>query len=186
MAADRLLVIGTRGASLLRERGRMLHWSRPMATTPVGMPATIRELLDELYPLFAAGQANRVELLFARQRAASAPSIERRVLLPLTPLRPPSAAAGTAPLHTLPIPQLLERLTAEYVYAALVEAAIESLASENSARMMTMEAARDNVARKLRDVAREAALARQEQITTELLDLVTGEQAVQERESAGS
>jgi F-type H+-transporting ATPase subunit gamma len=41
-----------------------------------------------------------------------------------------------------------------------------------------MESARDNVRRKLEKLRLEASRARQEEVTTELLDLITGEQAL--------
>lgn len=69
-------------------------------------------------------------------------------------------------------------MTAEYILSQLMEAAIESLAAENGARFAAMEAAHDNVGKRLRALQLDASRARQEEVTTELLDLVTGEQAV--------
>jgi len=85
---------------------------------------------------------------------------------------------GLAPLHDLPVPQLLEKLTVEYMMAQLTEAATEALAAENAARFAAMESARDNVERKLRVLRLDVSRARQEEVTTELLDLITGEQAM--------
>ncbi len=67
---------------------------------------------------------------------------------------------------------------AEYVSAPLTEAAVESIASENAARFSAMESAHDNVAKKLDQLRREASQARQSEITTEMLDLVTGAEAL--------
>ena len=82
------------------------------------------------------------------------------------------------PLHTLPAPELLERLTGEYMLSQLIEAATESLAAENNARFAAMDAAHDNLTRKLQNLRVDASRARQEEVTTELLDLVTGEEAL--------
>jgi F-type H+-transporting ATPase subunit gamma len=83
-----------------------------------------------------------------------------------------------APLHNLPPALLLESLLAEYVFALLTEAAVESIASENATRFLAMESAHDNVTRKLDSLRQEARAARQDEITTELLDLVTGAEAL--------
>jgi len=83
-----------------------------------------------------------------------------------------------APLHNLEPQPLLEKLMAEYVSAPLTEAAVESIASENAARFSAMESAHDNVAKKLDQLRREASQARQSEITTEMLDLVTGAEAL--------
>ena len=81
------------------------------------------------------------------------------------------------PLHNLPAEVLLERLIADYVFALMTEAAVESLASENAARFAAMRSAHDNVSKKLEQLREEARQARQSEITTELLDLVTGAEA---------
>ena len=66
---------------------------------------------------------------------------------------------------------------AEYVFALLTGAAVESIASENAARFAAMESARDNVTKKLSQLRQTARQARQSEITSELLDLITGAEA---------
>jgi len=73
---------------------------------------------------------------------------------------------------------LLEKLIAEYVFALLTEAAVESISSENAARLTAMESAHDNVTKKLSQLRQFAQQARQTEITDELLDLVTGAEAL--------
>jgi F-type H+-transporting ATPase subunit gamma len=85
----------------------------------------------------------------------------------------PQKVALEPPLRNLPASLLLEKLIADYVFALLTEAAVESLASENAARFSTMEAAHDNVSKKLDQLRQDARQARQDDITTELFDLVT-------------
>jgi F-type H+-transporting ATPase subunit gamma len=60
----------------------------------------------------------------------------------------------------------------------LTEAAVEALAAENAARFAAMDAAHDNVSKKLEQLRQDARQARQDEITTELLDLVTGAEAL--------
>jgi F-type H+-transporting ATPase subunit gamma len=54
---------------------------------------------------------------------------------------------------------------------------VESVAAENAARFAAMDSAHDNVAKKLAQLHQSTHLARQDEITTELLDLVTGAEA---------
>ena len=96
------------------------------------------------------------------------------MLFPLDPAAIKPGKRRLPPLHNLPADILLERLTADYVFALLTEAAVESLASENAARFAAMQAAHDNVSKKLDELREEGRRARQDEITTELLDLVTG------------
>ncbi len=175
---DALFVLGTRGGLLAEGRGRQALWASPMATRLASVPETVRRLTGELYRLIARGEIARARVVFARCERAAAPTIEKRVLFPLALAKLPEPRRLLPPLHTLAPEALLEKLIAEYVFALLTEAATESLASENVARFAAMESALDNVSKKLGRLQQQVREARQEEITTELLDLVAGAEAV--------
>jgi F-type H+-transporting ATPase subunit gamma len=174
--SDTVFVLGSRGAVLARERSWKMTWSHAMATRPEGVPETVRSLTEELYRLTARGQISRVEVMFVRHRQGDTATIEQRQLLPVD-LAAFSSPPRQAPLHNLAPELLLEKLIADYVFALLTEAALESLASENAARFAAMGSAHDNVSKKLDELRQHARLARQSEITEELLDLVTGAEA---------
>jgi F-type H+-transporting ATPase subunit gamma len=175
---DALFVLGSRGALVAQERRRPTVWAHPMATRPEGVPEIVSLLTVELYRWIARGELARVEVMFARHRQSSGTTIERRLLFPVDL----TAFAGTPPrqppLHNLPPSILLEKLVADYVFALLSESAVEGLAAENAARFAAMDAAHDNVSKKLEQLRQDARQARQDEITTELLDLVTGAEAL--------
>lgn len=173
-AAGVLFVIGSRGAARIAESGRKIDWLSPMATRTNGIVATVRHLTRELYRRIAAGELNRVDLMFARHHQGSAEVIETRQLLPLGAQPPARRQARMPPVCNLPPRLLLEELIADHVFALLVEAAVESLASENAARFAAMEAAHDNIAKRLDRLRQEAREARQDEITDELLELISG------------
>ena len=150
-----------------------------MATRLESVPETVRRLTTDLYRMIVRGAVTRAEVMFARCRQGSAATIERRLLFPLDLASFAAEAAPVPPLHNLAPPALLEKLVAEYVFALLTEAATESLASENAARFSAMAAAHDNVSKKLDRLRAEARQARQSEITTELIDVVTGAEALQ-------
>ena len=174
---DLLFVMGSRGAAIALERGRKLEWYRPMPSRAAGAPDAARNLAAVLYGRIARGEVSRVDLMFARYRQGSPAAIERRLLLPLDLKALAGGPRREAPLHNLEPGILVEKLVAEYVFALLTEAAIESIASENAARFAAMESAHDNVGRKLDQLLQAGRQARQDEITTELLDLVTGVEA---------
>ena len=175
---DALLVLGGRGAALATERLQRSVWTHSMATRTAGAPETIRRLLGELYRRIARGDVSRVDVMFARYRQGGAPTIETRLLLPLDVALLATKQPRHPPLHNLAPTPLHEKLMVEYIFAILTEAAVESIASENAARFAAMESAHDNVSKKLEELNQEARLARQDEITTELIDLVTGAQAL--------
>jgi F-type H+-transporting ATPase subunit gamma len=175
---DAVFVLGRRGAVLAQERGRPAAWAHPMATRPEGVPAAVRHLTAELYRWIARGDIARVEVMFARHQQGIGTTIERRLLLPvdLTSLAPTQTRQPA--LHNLAPATLLEKLIADYVFGLLTEAAIDALASENAARFAAMHSAHENVVKKLELLRHDARQARQDETTTELLDLVTGAEAL--------
>jgi F-type H+-transporting ATPase subunit gamma len=178
---DRLFVLGSRGAAIAEERRRPADWMQPMPSRCAAAPETVHNLSAEIYRRLAEGEIARVEVMFARPGTHGTPTIERHLLLPLdlTTLKP--RQAGQAPLHNLDPVTLQEKLIAEYVFALLTEAAVESIASENAARFAAMESAHDGVSKKLESLRHDERQARQSEITTELLDLVTGAEALSGR-----
>jgi len=176
---DALFILGTRGVALAQERAPSTAWAHPMATRPEGVPETVRHLTTELYNRIARGELARIEAIFARHRQGVGTTIERVPLFPvdLTPLE--LRRLRQPPLHNLAPTLLVEKLIADYVFGLLAEAALEALASENAARFAAMEAAHENVSKKLEQLRQDARQARQDEITTELLDLVTGAEALQ-------
>jgi len=184
-ADDELFILGARGAATAEERGAHAVWIEPMATRPENAPDTIQRLSAELYRRLASGQIARIETIHARFQPGRAPSIGHNTVVPLD-LEPYAAQSknGTAPLRNLEPQMLLEQLTAEYVFALLTAFAIESLASENAARFSTMDAAHENIGRKLDELREVARRVRQSEITTELLDVVTGAEALGDDDQA--
>lgn len=149
-----------------------------MATRLAGAPETIRRLSTELYARIARGEISRLEAMFARCRQGGAATVERILLLPLDLASLAAKQPRQPPIHNMkPIP-LHEKLMGEYVFALLTEAAVESIASENAARFAAMESAHDNVSKKLDKLRQDEREARQSEITTELLELIIGAEAL--------
>jgi F-type H+-transporting ATPase subunit gamma len=76
--------------------------------------------------------------------------------------------------------QLLDALLPRYVTALIFAAMLESAASEHAARRRAMKAATENAEDLIRRLTREANQARQAEITTELMEIVGGAEALQQ------
>jgi F-type H+-transporting ATPase subunit gamma len=68
-------------------------------------------------------------------------------------------------------------LLGEYVFAQLAQAAMESFASENAAHLAAMQSAREKLDEQLTELQSLERRLLQEQITDELLEIVTGASA---------
>ena len=73
---------------------------------------------------------------------------------------------------------MLSELLPRFVELELYHAVLESVASEQSARMVAMRSATDNANEMVVDLTLEMNKARQETITKELLEIVGGAAAV--------
>ncbi|GAB4365907.1 MAG: F0F1 ATP synthase subunit gamma [Kiloniellaceae bacterium] len=167
-----LLVIGSRGAALAEERGLELAGSFAMATHVGGILGVTRRVADRLASVATA------DVVFGSYKKGGGYAVAARRILPLDPALLAGAEGRSPPLHHLEPALLLQRLAGEYLFAEITRAVMESFASENAARLRTMEAADRNIDDKLGDLQRRANALRQEAITEELLDVVTGSEAI--------
>lgn len=176
---DRLLIVGSRGLVVAEERRYPVAWRHGMATSMAGVTAIAQSAADELYRGIGEGEFSRVTLYYARGASGATWQVAARRLLPFDPT--PYQTNGRAsypPLIDLEPNALMARLVDEFVFAELMHAAMESFASENIARLMAMEAAHKNIEDRLEESRRKAWQRRQEEITMELLDIVTGAEAM--------
>ena len=75
--------------------------------------------------------------------------------------------------------EVLSSLLPRFVEMQIYHAVLEAIASEQSARMVAMKNATDNANEMVQDLTLDMNKARQESITTELLDIVSGAAAVE-------
>jgi F-type H+-transporting ATPase subunit gamma len=105
---------------------------------------------------------------------------QRPTVLKLLPIEPPVDAETKAvdyiyePSREAVLAELLPRYIERQVYGAILEAG----ASEQSARMVAMRNATENANELLHDLTLVYNKARQESITSELLDIVGGVEAM--------
>jgi len=86
------------------------------------------------------------------------------------------------PTHTMPAPKLLAILIRNLIYATVYRASAEALMTENAARLARMQQAEQSVDERLEDLQAETRSVRQSEITTELLDVIVGFEALKDRD----
>jgi F-type H+-transporting ATPase subunit gamma len=173
---ERLILFGQRAAMRAEENGLQVEDPFPMTTHVTGVAGSARRLCDTL------GSVSQARIVFA----ASLPgAMSEPVVQELIPFAPPKGLAtqNTPPLHHLTPTDLIERLSDELFFAQVTHALMESLASENGARLHAMEAASRNIGVRLEASRREERVVRQEEITADLIEVVSGAEAVAARAS---
>ena len=176
-----LIVVGTRGGQICRERGLRPDLSLPMATHCAGVTAATRHVAAELFRMFSERQIAGVEVVYAQHADGAFPRVERHRLLPLETPVARKSGAQEAPLINIPPRRLFDEIVGEYFFAALENCAMQSFFSENSTRFRTMEAAHQNIHNKSSDLTKLVRRLRQEAVTTEVLDLISGTASLSSR-----
>lgn len=86
------------------------------------------------------------------------------------------------PSYTMNWDELFSALVRQYLFVYLYRAFAESLASENASRLTSMQAAQKNIEERLIQLNGQYRHQRQSSITSELLDIVSGFEALNSRE----
>lgn len=173
-----LLVIGSRGLRIARARGLTPGWRAPMVSQLANASTLADQIGTQLYHQLHTGRIGSADVVHARPHPQQRIDIVRHTLLPFDYARFSPGAARLPPLLNLSPQALLEQLAGEYLFAQLNQAIVYSYTAENDARLRTMTAARDNIARRLETLEREERLARQEEVTAEIIELAAGTEAL--------
>jgi F-type H+-transporting ATPase subunit gamma len=148
--------------------------------------ADAKRIGNHVVELFAGGAVDKVELVYTR---FVSPGNQEVVLRPLVPLtaetvaggdgRPAAADAPTGDYEFEPEPStILERLLPSYVEARVYAALLNAAASEHAFRQRAMKAATDNAEELIKNLSRVMNRARQDAITTEIMEIVGGAEAL--------
>ena len=172
-ADDHVFLVGNRTASLARERGLAVAdtFAGPLRTAAIVEVSAV--LIEAVTAYIDTSGARRIDMIFPVWTPGQGLKVTHRSLLPLD-LSRFASASDTPPLIQLPLPALLDRLTEEYVFAQICEAATESFAAENEARVSTMAAAGTNIDAKLEWLQSLERMTRQEEVTAEVVELASG------------
>jgi F-type H+-transporting ATPase subunit gamma len=180
-AASVNFIIGTHGSIAVNERSIETAWSAPMVTHVDAIPSLANHLTEALYQYVADGAVEKVDILYSRTTSGGNVQVDRHSLLPIDFARFARPLETQRPLITLAPEMLVERLAAEYIYAQLCEAAMHAFEAENAARMMAMTSAKTNIGTKLSTLTQRERQLRQEEITTEIVELAAGAEAARSR-----
>jgi F-type H+-transporting ATPase subunit gamma len=176
-----LIFVGTRGAQRSSERGLRPELTLPMAPHSDGVTTAARRVAVELSRMFVEQTLTSVDVLYTHEVTTEHSALDRVRLLPPDVRALEKHRATVPPIVNMKPRRLFDELAAEYMFAMLEAAAMESFVSENAARFRTMEAAHENIEKKIVEFERTARRMRQEAVTTEILDLIAGFEAMTSR-----
>ena len=149
-----------------------------------------REVAEFVTKQFEDGEYDAVELVYTQFLSVGTQRAVIKRFMPLDAEAITDAQAGDGPKADYefePSPaEILDRLLPRYAEARLFAALLESAASEHAARQRAMKSATDNAEELITKLSRVMNRARQDSITTEIMEIVGGAEALaQDRGSAG-
>lgn len=143
---------------------------------------TVRVAAETAMDAYRAGQYDEVVMVFNEFRNVATQIIRTEQLLPLLPVATPAdAAAQTSNVDYIFEPskdEIVRTLIPQSLKIQLYKAVLESNASEHGARMTAMDKATDNAGELLKSLKLTYNRTRQAAITTEILEIVGGAEAL--------
>jgi len=167
-------LIGSRASLLLAEYDLKPIWAVAMSSERTTVQKTTRAVAARMFQAVREGVSS-VKLLYMEQNGTQSAKLIYRPLFPVEAGQfPDPGNRDDLPLMNMPPEELLRYLTEEYLMASLGCAVMESLHAENYSRLNAMEQAHLNIIKKYEQLDQLSHQMWQEEITTELLDIITG------------
>lgn len=137
---------------------------------------TVRTIADIAIDDFVAGNVDAVYVVYSKFVNTL---VQRPEVLQILPVEPPEAHEGYSDYIFEPSPgAVFNDLLPRYVEVQLYQAILEGLASEYSARMVSMRSASDNAKEIVSELTLSRNKARQAQITAEVSEIAAGANAM--------
>jgi F-type H+-transporting ATPase subunit gamma len=182
-----LYVVGKKGLGYFRFRGVPVEtgWQGFSEVPPYERAEAIgRHLMDA----FAEERIDDLACVYTDFRSAFTQRATSQRFLPIAPEEVRGKSGDTVDAEYLfePEPErILDHLLPQYLITRVYAALLESAASENAARRRAMKAATDNAEELIKVLTRQANRARQDEITTEIMEIVGGSEALSGADEEG-
>ena len=180
-------VIGKKGVGYFRFRGVAMRasWQGFSEVPPYEKAEEIgRAIIDD----FAGGVIDELHCAYTDFRSAFTLRATSKRFLPIASHEVTGTGVGVVQAEYLFEPEpaeILDALLPQYVITKVYAAMLESAASENASRRRAMKAATDNAEDLIKLLTRQANRARQDEITTEIMEIVGGAEALSAATSEG-
>ncbi len=178
----RLLAVGAQIDLGLKARGLAVEESFFVPGSVAGITFTVRKMLEKIESWRSEG-VEAVDLFHHELLGQSHYQPVEQRLLPLQVgrfrnLERKAWPGRSLPGFTMETGALLAALLRQHLFISLYRACAESQAAEHSQRLVTMQLAEKNIDERLEGLTMTYQQLRQEQITAELLEVVSGFEAV--------
>ncbi len=179
----KLYVIGKKAQSYFRFRGVPVE-AAFLGVTDQPRYEQAKEVAEAVTVAFEEAAVDAVDVVYTQFLSVGTQRVVTRRLMPLDAESLEASQSGEpSTLYEFePGPAaILERLLPRYAEARLFAALLDASASEHAARQRAMKSATDNAEELIKDLTRVMNRARQDVITTEIMEIVSGAEALRQR-----
>lgn len=182
-ASRLLLAVGARVAASLEREGQGVEEDFLVPGSAHQITATVQKILLKINEWREQAGVHYVFLFYNRHSGGKSYHPFGFGLLPINLRRFHRLEEQTWPSRRLPTfnmdrEQLFSRLLRQYLFISIFRACAESQASEHASRLSAMQSAQRNLDERLEEVTMAFRRTRQSAITSELLDVVSGFEAI--------
>jgi F-type H+-transporting ATPase subunit gamma len=175
----RLLAVGARVAADLAQSGYAADSELAVPGSAEHIAATVQRIVSTIDEWRSTANVRFVYLLHNRQSNAGGYEPVAIELLPVNlrqfqPLEAKPWPSRRLPTYTMAQEQLLAALLRQYFFVSIFRACAQSQASEHASRLAAMQGAEKHLDQKREEIQGHIRRLRQETITTELLEVVSG------------
>lgn len=172
-----ITMCGRRGRDHFRRQGVALATEHVNLVDGMDV-ALARSVGSDIAARFLSGEAGSVHMVYSRFKSAISQTAVVEQLLPIVTEADAEAGAGPDYLYEPDGASILASLLPRYVETKVFHAMLEATASEHGARMTAMDSASRNAGEMIDKLTLAMNRARQASITTELMEIVGGAEAL--------
>jgi F-type H+-transporting ATPase subunit gamma len=175
-----IMAIGKKGAEAFNRRGFKVNTEYVDIFGSLNFSA-VREAAEAAMEGFVTGRYDVVEVIYNEFRNAALQIIRTEQMLPIVATKAPAGSVPAAATNYIFEPseeEIVTELIPKTIKIQLYKAVLDSNASEHGARMTAMDKATENAGELLKELRLVYNRTRQAAITTEILEIVGGAEAL--------
>ena len=179
-----LFILGQKGIAPLKRRTEKMNCE--IASTHLGIMnnpnGTASSLITEdIAQYFVEGQIDKLEVVTTRFKNMMSYSVEEWCILPLSKQEEPTEKIDSIMEFYPNMPTVLQKVVPLYITNIIYQSILEAQASELASRMTAMSAATTNAEKMIGDLSILYNKSRQNAITQELIEVVSGANSQSQR-----
>jgi len=173
----KVLSIGKKASDFYSKNNSLYHGNHNEVNSDLKFDL-ISPIAEKIMADFAAGQYDKVIVVYNQFKNAAVQIVQAEQLLPIQPAASSTKAVNSDYIFEPGKQEIVLDLIPKSIKTQLYKAVLDSHASEHGARMTAMSKATDNAGELIKELKLTYNKARQAAITNEILEIVAGAEAL--------